>query len=120
MTQREWNRAEEFSKHLGKLRSYKKGLDRIRGNKKRTPIENPLSYLEELVNRTNVDELSPIDSNSDETGYRLSLQGVPLSRAITLLRTLSQDDRVEVNNFSLERVGLEGTTFDARFRIDFP
>lgn len=114
-SQRRWNQAENFSRNLARYRR----LNALRSDRKNQSgsIENPLAYLENQVSQKKLGGLSPLGTENGRPRYRLALEGVSSSFALKLMQTLDDKRGITIDSYSMERVSLDGTAFDARFEL---
>jgi hypothetical protein len=108
---------EDFAERIGQLRERLNTSTESKRDTSFDSIENPLSFLEETVDQDDLGGLGPDGEQDGSPVYQMSVEGMPLSEIVSLLRLFSRHPDINVINFSLERIGMGATTFDARFRL---
>jgi hypothetical protein len=108
---------ERFAERISVLRSRTNNSSESRDQGTFQTIENPLSYLEETVDQDDLAGLGPDGERDGVPVYQMSLEGLPLSEIVSLLRTFSRHPDIVVVDFSVERIGMGANSFDGTFRL---
>ncbi len=116
--QSRWNRAQEFNDKLAEYRELRERTNNSSSSNGKEPLENPLSYLENQVQQSNLGGLSPLGESNGRNRYQLSLEAVPAARVFELIRLLDQRGGLNIVSVRIERITLDKNQFDAQFRLE--